>query len=291
MATAPPEARPGWFTVPAPVRGLFERFPLQVNASEPLPVRAPATTRTRPTLYVFIADEDAPDGRPSYNPSCLKWQTFLRIAGVYVDIVPSNNHASPSGALPFLLPPSSPPSKPSTALTGEKIYKYARQHATNELPEPSPPRREAYKALLTQSVRPAWLHALYIVPANSPLLAKLYLPPSFFLRAPLHHTLHAAATSEILKTTRRAHISPRQLYADAATALQALCTLLADDDWFFGASGPGLFDADVFSYTYLILDDGLAWQDPALAECLTGLHNLKRHRERLYERCWGSKAQ
>lgn len=135
------------------------------------------------------------------------------------------------------------------------------------------------------------LHALYLIPANAPLLTSLYLPSSALLRASLHHTLHAAATSEILKTTRCAHISPPQLYADAAAALRSLSAILADDDWFFGASGPGLFDADVFAYTYLMLDDALAWRDTALAGCLDGLHNLRRHRNRLYERCWGEKAQ
>ncbi|KAI5467106.1 hypothetical protein BGZ63DRAFT_418834 [Mariannaea sp. PMI_226] len=292
MAMATSDAKPGWFAVPAPVRNLFDRFPLHVYASEPLPARAPASTRARPTLYVFVADQDAPNGRPSFNPSCLKWQTFLRIAGVDVDLVPSNNHASPSGALPFLLPPSSPTSKtPSTALTGGRIYKYACQHATNELSDISSPRLQAYKALLIQNIRPAWLHALYLIPENSPLLTKLYLPSSLFLRAPLHHTLHAAATSEILKTTRHAHISPQKLYADATTALHALSALLGNDDWFFQAPGPSLFDADVFSYTYLILDGTLPWQDATLTGCLDGLENLKRHRERLYERCWGEKNE
>lgn len=67
-------SRPGWFAVPAPVRGLFNVFPLRVYGPEALPVRAPSATRARPTLYVFVANEDAPYGYPSFNPSCLKWQ-------------------------------------------------------------------------------------------------------------------------------------------------------------------------------------------------------------------------
>ncbi|KAF4994882.1 hypothetical protein FDECE_12967 [Fusarium decemcellulare] len=277
-----------WFTVPRPIRNLFDLFPLQVYGPEDLPVRAPATVRQRPTLYVFVEDEDALLGRPSYNPSCLKWQTVLRIAGVDVDIVPSNNHSSPSGALPYLLPPSSTPSKPSP-LTGEKIHKYAREHAVHELPNVSSPRLEAYQALLTQNIRPAWLYALYLIPANITLLRTLYLPSSILLRTPLHHTLHAAATTEILKTTRRAIISPSQLFSDATAALRALSVLLADDEWFFGASGPSLFDADVFAYTYLMDKDALEWGDTSLSECLEGLDNLRRHRDALHERCWGDK--
>jgi metaxin len=78
----------------------------------------------------------------------------LKIAGVEFDIVPSNNHASPSGALPFLLPSSSQTPKP---LTGQKIHKYTLEHAARELPKISSPRLEAYQALLTQNIRPAWV--------------------------------------------------------------------------------------------------------------------------------------
>ncbi|RGP81690.1 hypothetical protein FLONG3_177 [Fusarium longipes] len=262
-STVEPPQSNRWFVVPRPIRNLFNHFPLHVYGPEELPVRSPATVRRRPALYVFVTDEDALSGRPSYNPSCLKWQTVLKIAGIEFDIVPSNNHASPSGALPFLLPSSSQSSRP---LTGEKIHRYAREHAAHKFPD---------------------LYALYLLPANAPLLKTLYLPSSIFLRAPLHQTLHTAATAEILKTTRRATISPLQLLADATTALTALSALLGDNKWFFGAEGPGLFDADVFAYTYLIDGDALAWEDNTLSECLEGLQNLKRHRERLYKRCWG----
>lgn len=131
------------------------------------------------------------------------------------------------------------------------------------------------------------LYVLYLLPANAPLLKSLYLPSSMLLRAPLHQTLQAAATSEILKTTRRATISPSQLLVDATTALRALSSLLGEDKWFFGANGPGLFDADVFAYTYLIDENALAWQDKSLSQCLGGLDNLKRHKDRLYKKCWG----
>ncbi|KAJ4309459.1 hypothetical protein N0V84_011487 [Fusarium piperis] len=287
MASAVPGTQsPGpWFAVPRPIRSLFDLFPLRVLASEELPARAPAAARRRAALYVFADDGEAALGNPSYNPSCLKWQTVLKMAGIDFEVVPSNNHASPSGALPFLLPPSPRPSAP---LTGEKIHKYAREHAVRELPVVASPRIEAYHALLTQRIRPAWLYALYILPANAPLLGALYLPSSILLRAPIHHTLHAAATAEILKTTRRATISKSQLLADATIALRALSALLNDDEWFFGVDGPSLFDADVFAYTYLMDADALAWQDDSLSGCLEGLDNLKSHRKRLYERCWES---
>lgn len=66
--------------------------------------------------------------------------------------------------------------------------------------------------------------------------------------------------------------------------------MLNEDEWFFGADEPSLFDADVFAYTYLMDADALAWEDDSLSKCFEGLDNLKSHRKRLYERCWGEKS-
>jgi metaxin len=295
-AAATPSEPRGLFAVPAPVRELFKLFPLHVYPAEPLPARTvvpdavESSSLPRPRLFVFSNEVDALNGRPSYNPSCLKWQTLLRIVGVDVELVPSNNHASPSGALPFLLPPSPSSYSSPAPLTGTGIGRYARDHAPDKLRDESHPRLEAYQALLTQNVRPAWLHSLYLLPANDPLLRDLYLPSSPLLRLPLRHTLHAAASAEILKTTRRPHISRAQLLADAEAAFRALSTLLGEDDWFFGAAGPGAFDADVFAYTHLILDQELGWQDGGLTMCLMPFENLVRHRDRLHNQCWNFKA-
>ncbi|KFH41534.1 Metaxin-like protein [Hapsidospora chrysogenum ATCC 11550] len=285
-----------WFVVPAPVRALFKLFPLRIYDLEPLPYRSPDALRPRPALYIFAEHEHDGDDtdRPSFNPSCLKYQTILRIAGVDVDIVPSNNHASPSGALPFLLPPG----QNARPLTGAKMLQYARDHASREIPDVSSPRLEAYRSLLTQSIRPAWLHTLYLNDQNAPLLARFYLPTSPLISLPLHHTLRAAATAEILKTTPHASTSsspsllppPEHLLADARSALEALSTLLGSDDWFLGAANPGPFDAEVFAYTWLILDPHLDWRDDGLGRCLLEFENLVAHRERLYRRCWGEKA-
>ncbi|KAF4511904.1 hypothetical protein G6O67_001105 [Ophiocordyceps sinensis] len=299
----------GWFAVPAPVRSLFKRFPLHTHSAEALPARAPGTARPRARLYVFVAGDEAEAGRPSHNPSCLKWQTYLRIAGVDVDVVASNNHASPSGALPFLLPAASDP-RPDVPLSGRKIAQYARDRAPRPLPDedgaPSPARRDAYLALLTHRIRPAWLHALYLDPTNTPLLSALYLPPSSLsplVRGPLAHTLRAAAVAQVLATTRRPLIDAAALLAEAAAAFRALSALLAGDAWFFGGDAPGLFDADVFAYTQLILDDDhhprsssgavLGWGEHgcALRACLAGFDNLVAHRDALYGTCWGNEVE
>ncbi|KAG6038226.1 hypothetical protein E4U41_004419 [Claviceps citrina] len=303
---ASPSPPSSFFTAPQPIRKLFKLFPLRVYDTEPLPARAPERVRGRAKLHVFSTDEDARRGRPSYNPGCLKWQTYLRIANLEVDLVPSTNHASPSGALPYLLPASSD-SRPDLPLTGSRIGQYAEKHSSPKLlpPGEATPRQEAYLSLLAQNIRPAWLYTLYVDPIHTALLSRLYLPSSSsppLLQHSLLQTLRAAASAEILKTTRRAVIQPEQIFGDAKAAFAALEALLGGGGgpgaWFSGGPEPGLFDAEVFAYTFLIGGQGeggggggdgggLDWVDGTLAACMGGFASLVDHRRRLYEKCWG----
>ncbi|WYZ41646.1 hypothetical protein EsH8_V_000541 [Colletotrichum jinshuiense] len=290
----PDQTPRSWFAVPAPVAALFRRFPLAVYPPNDLPLRAPSR-RDIPTLYVFIADDDAPTGRPSFNPSCLKWQTFLKIAGVDFHVVPSTNHASPSGALPYLLPPS-----PLRPVAGGKLETWALANSTlpKEKQPPSPPeaRQQAYQSLLDHRIRTAWLHALYLSPANAPLLSRLYIEPASnnpVVRLALAHQVRSAAETEVLKATRAAVVDPARVYADARAALEALAALLGESPaggkdgqggWFFGCDGPTLFDASVFAYTHLLLDEEFGWVDRTLPAILEQFPVLVRHRERLAAR-------
>ncbi|KAG5982736.1 hypothetical protein E4U55_001454 [Claviceps digitariae] len=293
---APSPTSPSFFTAPQSIRALFKLFPLRVHDAEPLPARAPDRVRRRAKLHVFSTEEDAQCGRPSYNPGCLKWQTFLRIANLEFDLVPSTNHASPSGSLPYLLPASFD-SRPDIPLTGSHIAQYAQKHSPlHPPPDVETAREEAYLSLLAQNIRPAWLYTLYIDPIHTALLTKLYLPSSPLLQYPLLQTLRSAAAAEILKTTRRAVIQPQQLYEDAREAFEALSAFLGDKPWFSGRAEPGIFDAEVFAYTFLIAGgerDGegasvvMGWEDGALERCMAGCANLVDHRARLYRRCWG----
>lgn len=134
------------------------------------------------------------------------------------------------------------------------------------------------------------LHALYLNPLNEPLLRTLYLPNSALLSPTVHATLTNSAASEILRSTLRATISPDHLFSEASDALSALSTLLDERDWFSSDSRPGPFDAEVFAYTWLMLDGpvpALAWPDDVLARCLREYPNLVAHRDRVYEWCWG----
>ncbi|OAR00164.1 hypothetical protein LLEC1_01991 [Akanthomyces lecanii] len=273
---------PGLFSAPTTIRSLFKSFPLAVHPAEALPARAAQTDKTLPRLYVFTHERDAVSGLPSYNPSCLKWQTILKIANIDVQLVPSSNHASPSGALPFLILPSS--TSTTVTLTGEKIARFAKEHAPSfNIDDPSP-RIDAYQALIAQN-----LHALYVNPANDSLLTALYLPSSALLQPAQRHNLRAAATTEILNTTRHTigGIDAEKIYHEAEEAFAALAALLSDAEWFLEGETPGVLDAELFAYAQMLVGGQLAWGDKELVKRLERFDNLVRHTQRLYQRCWG----
>ncbi|KAL8392251.1 hypothetical protein RB595_002446 [Gaeumannomyces hyphopodioides] len=314
--------------IPAPLQRLFDRFPLTTYPPNDLPARCPLPAeRDLPTLHVFISEEDAARGRPSFNPTCLKWQTFLKIAGVDLRLVPSTNHASPSGALPFLLPPivaadapapkSPPPTSPNPApVPAHKLQAYARAHGTTTTTTTPPSSQQqnargagaaaepAYAALLDHAVRRAWLHALYVSPANAPLAARLYLALASrhpLVRSTLRAQLRAAAAAELASARNGVDPPPAaELYAEARAALAALAQLLppppeteteteggSPSGWFFGAAAPGMFDAAVFAYTHLLLPgSGLEWVDRRLPEAVEAFPALVAHRARMLARLW-----
>ncbi|KAL1864786.1 hypothetical protein VTK73DRAFT_5665 [Phialemonium thermophilum] len=318
------EPRSRWMPpVPGPLQRLFDHFPLTTYPANDLPCRSPGPSEL-PALYVFVSEEGATKGDPSFNPSCLKWQTLLKFAGVRFRLVSSTNHASPTGALPFLLPPaprppSSSPRKatpttaavtnPTTAdrpVPSSSLLQYAIAHGTSPIPSPPPPlrlRHEAYQALLDGPVRAAWLHALYLTPSNAPVLQALYLDPATAcrpVRATLHAQLRRAAAAEVAKWTTAS--SPYSdvddavaaaLYAEAASAFDALASLLAESGdehaWFSGAR-PGELDAAVFAYTQPLLaerseEGALGWRDQRLPEAArrAGDGALVRHRARIWD--------
>ncbi|KAI0540542.1 hypothetical protein GGR58DRAFT_511656 [Xylaria digitata] len=285
-----PQESSGWFTIPAPLARLFKKFPLLTYPPNELPARSP-DIRNVPTLYVFISDENALKGLPSFNPSCLKWQTFLKLADVDFCLRSSNNHASPTGALPFLLPPSTPgDSKSQRPIPSNKLEQYGLDNGKSKLPESLGARIEAYESLIDHRIRNAWLYTLYLSPSNTKLLSNLYIVPATSsrpVRATILYQLKHAAELEILKSTSRDAINPADLYRGAKDAFRALDAVLGDGEWFFGSPLPGLFDATVFSYTHLILHDGLAWENRRLIDVLEEFPRLVSHRNRIFHRCWG----
>ena len=144
-------------------------------------------------------------------------------------------------------------------------------------------RQDAYSALIDHTIRSAWLYYLYLDEDNFQAVAwPMYVASasaSFMVRKALAYQLQNAAKEELLKTNIT--IDGPELYRRAEEAFQSLSTLLGDDKFFFGQTTPGLFDASLFAYTQIILDDGIEWKSPALKVTLQRHRNLVQHRARL----------
>ncbi|CAI6340880.1 unnamed protein product [Periconia digitata] len=284
------------FSVPTPIKQLFDRFPLLSYPSNDLPLRAPAN-RNAHVLHVFSTDKGALAGAPSYNPACLKWQAYLKFCGIDFKLQASNNHASPSGALPFLIPATASGTsagKESKSLglsvvPSNKLQKWGMQNCGEgqAIQEPGDFRYEAYLSLVDLNVRRAWLYTLYLSPNFSTLAEPLYILPTStnpLVRLSTASTLQSAAAAELLKTS--AVINADELHRQADEAFAALEMLLGDNEWFFGAEKPGLWDASVFAYTHLLLDERLSgvegcWVDSRVRDLVRARKGLVGHRERI----------
>ncbi|KAI5200757.1 hypothetical protein E4T39_05605 [Aureobasidium subglaciale] len=276
MAQESNSSRRDWrdmFAVPVVIKQVFAKFPLSTYTPNALPTRSP-THRDEHTLYTWTTTTDG----ISFNPTCLKWQTYLLFQGIAFRTQSSNNHASPSGSLPFLLPANTP-----NPIASSKLEAWSRTHGASKSPDTQTPRQDVYASLLDHAVRRAWLYLLYLDPDNFDHVARrLYVTPSSsntFVALAIAHQLRNAASQELLKVTPV--VKAEDILKEAVDALSALSTLLGGDTWFFGQEKPALFDASVFAYTHLLLDEEMGWRNNPLAERLATFRNLVLHRERV----------
>ncbi|KAL8907670.1 MAG: hypothetical protein Q9171_005763 [Xanthocarpia ochracea] len=225
-------------------------------------------------------------------------QTYLKLLGVDLVTVPSNNHASPTGSLPFMIPALS--GSDSTILDivrpvpSHKIQEWATKNRITSRTEPDSIRFEVYLSLLDHRIRNAWLHTLYLSGPNFDAVARpLYVTPTTSsppARLALTHNLKSAALEELMKASTSSVIDLNALYRESDNAFAALSELLGDDAWFFGEAEPGLFDAGVFAYTHLLCDKDMGWKedeerlgrDLREGKC----KNLVEHEKRIFEKCY-----
>lgn len=276
------------FAIPPVIKQVFAKFPLSTYTANALPTRSP-THRDQHTLYTWTTPQEHANSAntPSFNPTCLKWQSYLLFNDTAFRAIASNNHASPSGSLPFLLPANS--QKP---IASAKLENWTAIQSTSKSSAGSGAsttqscaRQEVYSSLLDHAVRRAWLYLLYLCPDNfSHVAERLYVTSSSsntFVAMTISYQLKDAATQELVKITPV--VKAEDILQEAVDAFKALETVLGEEDWFFGGKGPGLFDASVFAYTHLLLDEGMGWRVNPLAEKLAGFHNLVGHRNRILE--------
>lgn len=146
-------------------------------------------------------------------------------------------------------------------------------------------KEEVYASLISHSIRNAWLYNLYLDDANFEAVAwPLYIATDTnnpVVQHALAHQLKSAARDELLKSYIM--IDPSEIYRKSYQAFEALSVLLEDDSHFFGSENPTLFDASVFAYTQLLLDERLQWQSNVLGKQLLDFPGLVEHRDRLFQ--------
>jgi len=130
------------------------------------------------------------------------------------------------------------------------------------------------------------LYSLYLTPNFDSIIAPLYINSTSttpFVRLAVAHELRTAAQTELLK--HHTIINPSTIYTEAEEAFRDLANKLGKDRWFFGEANPGLFDAAVFAYTHLLLDQdlGVGWQDKRLQRAVNMHDNLVQHRNRIWD--------
>lgn len=232
-------------------------------------------------------------------------KAYLTFAGVKFSLRSSNNHASPSGSLPFLLLPPTTAGDSRPPIPSNRLQKWVKDQG-KLLHEPESVRYEAYLSLLDHRIRHAWvcasflgkfvfitdstkLYTLYLDDRNFNTVARqLYIVPcssNSLVRTAIAYQLQNAATEELLKHSKV--IDGDEILLEAKLAFEALSNLLGQDEYFFGAAKPGLFDASVFAYSHLLLDKSLGWKNEQLAHHLEKSKNLVNHRERILQDFFG----
>lgn len=96
----PPRPSRSLFSIPTPMKQLFDRFPIFSYSANELPQRAPRK-RDAHTLYVFTTDRGVEQGAPSFNPGCLKWQVGAEISVASSPLLTQPRHISSSRASSF----------------------------------------------------------------------------------------------------------------------------------------------------------------------------------------------
>lgn len=90
-------------------------------------------------------------------PSSHILQAYLKFSNVDFRVTASSNHASPSGALPFLLPVQPDTLKPVQPVPSGKLQRWTMNSSETVIEESGDLRYEAYLSLLDHRIRRAWV--------------------------------------------------------------------------------------------------------------------------------------
>ncbi|EEP79566.1 conserved hypothetical protein [Uncinocarpus reesii 1704] len=155
LPESPPRASSWIPSVPAPIKRVFDRFPLVTYPPNEIPSRSPSS-HDEPRLYMFSSLQGSKQSAPSHNPQCLKWQAYLNFRGIKYQIVPSNNHASLTGSLPFLLP-AAESNDTVNPVPSNQLKRWVDGQLGHGKEETRDMRFDAYSSLLDHRLRNAWI--------------------------------------------------------------------------------------------------------------------------------------
>lgn len=200
------------FSIPPPIKALFDRFPLHTYPCNPLPSPTVPLDTERNNLYLLLS----PDSRLSPDPSHLKIQTYLTLLYVPHAAIPSQ---SPT---PYLIPSTS-----CAPLNSTRLLNYAESHASHPFPPPPP-----HAALLTTTIettlRASYLYALLAPATFTRVVRPAYINPLstvWAVRELRAHELRAAWMAELARLTGAAsvaRIDETSLWDATLAALDAL---------------------------------------------------------------------
>lgn len=94
-------------------------------------------------------------------------QTYLKFSNIEFRVAASSNHASPSGALPFLLPTQPDTLKPVQPVPSGKLQRWAMNNSETAIEESGDLRYEAYLSLLDHRIRRAWVSTSTLLVSNT----------------------------------------------------------------------------------------------------------------------------
>ncbi|TLD29512.1 mitochondrial outer membrane protein [Venturia nashicola] len=291
----PSSPRPSHFwTIPAPLKRLFDKFPLVTYGDSGLPgggvhergqssgdgngEKGGVRGEKEDALHAFFSwtDDVEGDGRvASFNPGCLRWQAYLTFRGIKFHVVPSNNHASFPSTLPLVAShPDAGPPFVQPVIPAASLEKWARKS------EPAGMREDVYMSLVEGPIRRAWLYHMYLTPNFELLTLPSYInsqSKTSLIRAVTSRELRSSAEKALLQY--KPVISEHTTYLEAEEAFKSLATYLKEqmDN---GRPPTTLLDAAVFSYVYLLLElNEDIWAHKRLVDVVQKFKSLREHTE------------
>lgn len=314
------------FSIPAPLKRLFDQFPRRVYLANHLPARTahllPNTdpdSDQRHALFIWTAGAGCHDEWiASFNPTCLTWQIHLLLHRQPIQIVASSNHAcSPGSALPLLIPNlkiKGPFTLDRDSLTTSDLERWLAKEQdkkTDDIKEEkdrstqSQHQQKIWRALIDGPIRRAWLYHMYLTSNFDPITAPCYISPQTshgLVQLELRRQLRTAAEEELLKHAPK--IDEDSIYREAVDAFGAFEGLLTQEtedqsrstpkNWkgLFGTTEPTGVDVSLFAYTFLLL--GLhrhGWAHERLPDNLRKFPGLNGHVEWVLHQCLQGRLQ